>query len=500
MQKYIIKMKNIRIIILSVFITQSAFAQYYTPGTGIHWNLDDVVINSGGIMTFENNKYYLWDGLILSLNDTISIMTDEELRIAAGIEVKIYGSLICDPPNSLIIAAMDTTTHFKGMSFDNSDGSSLQKCNIGFGGGIKLIDSDIMMDSCLIRKSDQSNCTGTIDMIHSNPVIQNCRIYDNMGPAILSAANGSSSPQITANQLLQNCSANLNMPQINLGTSSPADSIRIIGNTITGLYDNAGGIAVATLAGGTIKAIIDGNTIQNNRYGITAYGMNIYTRINDNLITDNDIQGDPMLGGSGINFWGDQTNISFVSGNEISGNLWGITVQNQAMPNFGQVEPDTLNPGKNLIYDNGNNGVTYALYNNTPNDLFAENNYWGTFDPDTVEDYIFHQPDDPALGFVDYLPIKDYFTSIAEKEVCKFTYLKIFPNPAEEIIYFEFQKDFFTTANLKLNIRNLYGQLLSSADIRSTVTGFDISFLPAGVYIIQVSSGNRDAKNILIKQ
>jgi len=493
-------MKNFRIIILFAFIAQSAIAQYYTPGTGIHWSLDDIVVNSGGIMTFENNKYYLWNGLIISQSDTISIMTDEEVRIATGIEIKIYGSLICDPPTGLILSAIDTTANFKGLSFDNSDGSSLNKCIIEFGGGIKLVNSDILLDSCIIRKNNQFNCTGTIDMINSNPIVQNCRIFDNMGPAVLSAANGTSSPQIIGNLIFQNCSSNLNMPQINLGSSSSADTIKIVSNLVTGLYENSGGIAVATLAGGSIRAIIEGNTIQNNRYGITAYGMNIYTRIKDNLITDNDIQGDPMLGGSGINFWGDQTNISMVSGNEITGNLWGVTVQNQAMPNLGQIDPDTINPGKNLIYDNANNGATYALYNNTPNDLLAENNYWGTFDPETVESYIFHQPDDPSLGFVDYLPIKDYFTSVAEKKDCIYTPLKIFPNPAKEIVFCEFGEDLFNTVSLKLSIRNLYGQLLFSADLSTTVNGSDISFLPAGVYIIQVSNAKGNAQNILIKQ
>jgi len=493
-------MKVFRISMLILLLAKFACGQYITPGNGVHWNLNDILNNSGGVLTFENDSYFLWSGLTISANDTLNIITDEEIRIQQGVEIKINGILICEPPLKLIIAAMDTTLNFKGLSFDNSDASILRKCHIEFGGGIKLTGSDLLLDSCVIRKNNQSNCTGTLDMINSSPVIQNCMIADNFGPAVLSSANGNSSPRISGNTLLRNCSTNLNMPQINLGTSAAGDTIRIAGNTITGLFDNSGGIAVTTLAGGSVKAIIENNTIENNRYGITAYGMNISTVIKDNLIINNNIQGDPMLGGSGINFWGDQTNISMVSGNEISGNLWGITVQNQAKPNMGQVDPDTLNPGKNLFFDNGNNGVTYALYNNTPNNLFAENNFWGTFDPDTVEMYIFHFPDDPALGLVDYLPIKDFFTgsnSIKHEEPFELT---IFPNPADQQIKIILPNDIDTSSEYILQLLDINGRLIFSESFQPDLQNADISFLPRGIFMVRVVATDSVHSGILIKK
>jgi hypothetical protein len=496
----IIKMKNILNSFLFLLIVPCAFGQFSTPGTGVSWSLNDLVTYSGGVMTYENSKFFLWNGLTISQNDTVSITTDEEVRIGLGIEITVHGTLLTNPPANILFSAMDTTANFNGLTFNNSDVSRLVKTTIEFGGGIKLIDSNIVLDSCIIRKNNQSNCSGAIDMINSNPVIKFCQIYDNLGPAVLSAANGNSSPQIIGNVLVQNCASILNMPQINLGTSSATDTIAIFDNTITGFYTNSGGIAVATLAGGSIKAVIKGNVIDHNRYGITAYGMNISTRIENNVITNNNIQGDPMLGGSGINFWGDQTNISKVSGNEISGNLWGVTVQNHALPNFGQVDPDTMNPGKNLFFDNGNNGVIYALYNNTPNDLFAENNYWGTFDPDTVEMYIFHQPDEPSLGLVDYLPLKDYFTSIPEKGDDQFSSMKIFPNPARTEISFTFSGDNSNPDFFDFQILDYCGRLIIQGKISSSKKGFDISFLPEGGYYLILRSETKFLTTILLKQ
>jgi hypothetical protein len=263
------------------------------------------------------------------------------------------------------------------------------------------------------------------------------------------------------------------------------------------MYQNSGGIALSTLAGGTIKAVVAGNQIENNRYGITAYGMNISTIIKNNLIINNDIQGDPMLGGSGINFWGDVTNVSIVTKNEISGNLWGVTIQNQASPNLGQVTPDTLNSGENLIFDNGNNGETFALYNNTPNALFAENNYWGTFDPDTVEMYIFHQPDDPTLGFVDFLPIKDFFTGTTDMNVGKLSYINVYPNPAEATIFLKLQTP--GNSNLRVQIYDFSGRMVYSEILSSISTGIDVSILADGFYTIVATTGSESYASKWIK-
>jgi hypothetical protein len=493
-------MKHFGSIVLAVFIAHFSFSQYYTPGTGVNWNLDDLVTNSNSVLTYEDGNYFLWNWLYISQNDTISITSDEEVRISNVAGFATSGVLLAQPPSALVFTATDSVTHFEGFNFTDSDGSILKKCTIEFGGGISLNDSDITIDSCTIRNSNQTNSTGAIDMINSNPVIRNSQIFDNLGPAVLSSANGNSSPQIIGNKIIHNCASNLNMPQINLGTSSLADSIRIIGNMIIGFYDNSGGIAVATLAGGSIKAIIRGNIIDGNRYGITAYGYNISTIIENNLISNNNIQGDPMLGGSGINFWGDASNISIVTRNEIYGNLWGVTIQNHARPNLGQVETDTVNYGANLIYDNGNEGEIYDLYNNTPDSIYAENNFWGTFDPYTVELFIYHQPDNTSLGFVDYLPIKDYFTGINEFQTNGNSYILIFPNPAKGKISFKISEFYGINHNFLFRILDITGVEVKSGYLSKCKGVIEISGLHHGTYTFQVLTSEGWISKKFLKQ
>src|SRR5690606_1853408 len=115
-------------------------------------------------------------------------------------------------------------------------------------------------------------------------------------------ANTQVSAYIFNNYMEGNNQANTNRPQINMGTTMTTDTLKIVQNTIIGDRDltSVGGIAVANLIGGNIRAIIDGNTIRDNRYGMTVVGNNAFAYIRNNVIEDNDTQGDPMLGGSGI--------------------------------------------------------------------------------------------------------------------------------------------------------------------------------------------------------
>jgi parallel beta-helix repeat protein len=487
--KITLNMKNLGLLIVLVFYLSPLFSQYATPGTGVDWELTDLVNNSSGVVTFQDGIYFFNDDIVISTLDTLKVLTDETIKIESGKLVTVSGILITDPPEAITFTAIDTTQNFLGLRFEESSASFLSNCTIEFGGGIKLIETDMVFEHCIIRKNNVENSTGAINLFHSSPIISNSEFYLNEGPAIMSGANSESSPHIYLNTISQNNTLNQNMPQINLGTSKENDTIFIMGNSIQGFYDNAGGIAVSTLAGGNLECVIEGNNIVGNRYGIAVYGNSISSVIEENTIIDNDIQGDPLLGGSGINFWGNESNVSLVSENTISGNLWGITIQGTAQPNLGQIEPDTVNIGKNLIFDNGNEGTVYDLYNNTTNDVFAENNYWGTYDLDTVEMYIFHQPDDPTLGFVDYLPIKDYITAIPEINFNNSNSFKIFPNPATNSINLVFANG--DNSFREILVFNSTGKLVSIFQSDSRECELDISMFPNGLYYLVVQTGNR---------
>lgn len=481
-------MKKILLLVCSIAFSLIVSGQYITPGTGVSWSLQEFVVNSGGVIVFDGSEYLISGSVTISANDVIIIDESAFFRVSNSVLITVNGDLkILSSGGTVTFSSMNEQSYFTGFKFQNSSSSVIHHTAFIRAGGIKLLSSDVEFTGCSFHYFNQENCTGSIDLSQSSPMIIECEFIGNTGPAVLSSANGSSSPQIFDCFMQGNVSGNANMPQINLGTSG-ADSVRIIGNHIIGnpALVQVGGIAVTTLAGGSLKCRIQGNTIKDNRYGITQYGNSIGSLIRNNTIEDNNTQGLPNLGGSGINFFGNQTNVSFVSENIITGNLWGITIQNGAQPNFGEIENFELSPGQNQIFGNGNSGEVFDLYNNTPNDIWAQNNYWGSMNIDTVEMGIFHQPDDPTLGAVNYLPLFDPTVPVQDQLFNQNRQpVFIFPNPANNRI---------TIKGIPHNEISLLQAHSADGSFSCTFSNFsgqkeiDISSLQRGIYIITIQT------------
>lgn len=407
-------MKKILALLFFILFTNS-YANYTTPGTGRSWNLDSLVTFSGGNITISGGDYLVNDTIKISASDTIKILTNSTMKFAAGVFIDIHGIMIVNPPDSAKITAQDTALKFLGLKFDDfSDGSVLKKLIFEYGNSIRMLDCDILIDSCTIRHNrlNSSFASSAINFFRSNSTVSNCKIYRNRRAALAGGANIANSGQILNNLIYENDTDNANVPQINWGATSAVPMI-IRGNTIIGSPIMSGGISFLPI-GSIPQLIIENNIIKKNRYGIAIAGGSSNVYINNNIIDSNNIQGLPNLGGSGINFNGTATQRSIVTRNIIRGNLWGITIQGTAKPNMGDLSSaDTTDVGMNEIYNNSNSGSIFDLYNNTPDSIKAENNYWGTSNLDSIEAHIFHKPDDGTLGFVDYLPIRSIKLNIS---------------------------------------------------------------------------------------
>lgn len=481
-------------LVLSINI---AFSQYSTPGTGINWSLEALAANSNGaLVNVEFSNFVMHQDITISLNDTISVNSGALIEIETDLLLTIKGIFLSVPVYPGVVAFVGNAGgkgNFKGIRFENSPGSKLIRNHFLYGGGISLVSSNVEFYSCQVGYMNQSLCSGAITVFQSHPLIEECEFFNNAGPAILSAANAASSPRILNNFIHENVTLNINMPQINLGTTG-VDTLIIEGNTITGEFSMAGGIALSTLTGGEIKCRVENNTISNNRYGAAFIGSNISGHVKGNVIFGNNIQNEPMQGGSGLNFYGGVTNALKVSLNSIYNNLWGITIQLNAKPNLGNLDPFDYNVGHNVIKDNGNSGEVYDLYNNSPNQIMAENNDWGTVNPDSIENHIFHQPDDPSLGLVDYLPYFD-FTGVDESgKYSESTWFNVFPNPIREGNPFFLEIPDLHLIDNKgtiLRISDIKGRLVYDHTItenESFLHEFQSISFPEGNYIIQLIS------------
>lgn len=480
--------KNLLFIALFFIFSANLFAQYVSPGTGVNWTMDGLVENSNGVVTLVDDVYFINNDLTVSAYDSIIIETQNTIKLKADVFVIIEGYMTA---KNTKFTAEDTSANFKGFKFDEGAEGLLENCEISYGGGIKIYKSDVKIDLCEIFNSSKDNCTGAIEVSHCNAIISNCTIYNNQGPAIASSALAEAAPEILYNNITANNTLNTNMPQINLGTTLISDTIIIKGNTITGgeTFLQVGGISVSTLAGGNVNALISENNISNNRYGIAQMGYNISTLIFDNIIDGNKIQNDPMLGGSGLNFYGDETNSSVVRNNVITNNLYGATLQGTAKPDFGTVEYS----GNNTFSDNGFSSINYAIYNNTPNDISAVNNYWTTdcslnLTIEDIENMVYHKNDDATLGLVDFDPFLNTTLGISENNNNN-NLISVYPNPAKKQFTLSIEKNMISD-NAKFLLLNLNGQLIISNEIKSKISSFDISELNSGIYLVKVYTKN----------
>jgi hypothetical protein len=209
--------------------------------------------------------------------------------------------------------------------------------------------------------------------------------------------------------------------------------------------------------------------------------------------------------------------MSKVTRNVIRWNLWGITIQGTAKPNLGDLNsPDTTLKGLNRIYYNVHNDSTFDLYNNTPDSIKAENNYWGTLNLDTIELHIFHKPDNPALGFVDYLPIWT-LTNISNQNSDPapddFRLYDAYPNPFNPRTKIHFAiPALLSFPNVSignpvtLKIYDILGreiQILVNEKLNPGIyeVTFDGSNLPSGIYFYRLQAGSfsQTKKMVLLK-
>lgn len=484
------------LLLFLILCTSSAYSNYSTPGTGVSWTLSDLVSNSGGVVTFSGGEYFLNDTLIISQSDTVKVGSNGIFKFAGSTMIDIFGVFRITPPDSFKITAADTNQKYFGLKFEEfSDNSILKKVIMEYGNSIRLLDCDMTIDSCIIRYNTQNSSfgSGAIALFRSNAIISNNLILRNRRSAISSGANIVSAPWIINNRIIENNTDNANVSQINFGTTG-TDTIRIINNVIKGgPFPLAGGIAF--LATGTVNARIQMNKITHNRYGLAFLSSGVTAIVDNNMIDSNNIDGNPNTGGSGINLNGNSTLTAKITNNVIRGNLWGITIQGTAKPNLGNLgNADPSDDGGNHIHDNGNTGQIYDLYNNTPDSIKAENNYWGTGILDSVEAHIFHKPDNPALGFVDYLPIESPLNiqEISSNSNIQSYYLyNGYPNPFNPISTIKF--DIPIEGLIKVRIYDITGREVATL-VNSTLrrgsyeTKWNASNHSSGIYFVRLEA------------
>ena len=466
---------------------QIIFAQYTTPNDGKTYRIADLDALTNDI-TFDqaSNSYLLINDLTISANDTFLSDADYKLIISEGKLITVAGKIEVNAPKEVLFTSDNPgTTYFKGIRLEETAVANFNHFKMLYGGGIRVLNEAFTMsDSEVSYQYGGASTGGAINFSRGNPIVKNSIFKHNITPVVGSGANQSVALTFENNYLEDNNKENSNRPQINMGPSGENQTTIIRNNTIIGNRANTrvGGISVSSLLNVVSFAQIENNTIRDNRYGITITGVTAGGNIINNIIENNNTENLPNSGGSGISIsqtaTAPKTSVT-IKGNTIKGNLWGITI-------IGNGTNIDMTNGYNVFENNGNTGVDYALYNNSANDIPAKGNCWDPILTDErVENVIFHKPDNPALGLVDY---SNYACLLGTNEV-KLDKIKLYPNPNNGTFTVD------TKEKSPYQIFDINGRLIHQGELKIGQNNVQTN-LPKGVYILKT---NKTSSKILVK-
>ena len=493
------KLKIFFCILIFGALKMNAAEPFVTAGNSSNYTLDDLVTASSGALIKDGDNFKLLADITISSTDKLIVNENATILCDASTSLIFEGIAEINPPEYLNVQSLDISNpdNFAiGIILrEDADNSIIKKLNISYCAGLKLYNVDnVIVEDCSFTNNKYNTTigAGAISLSQCNPKIINCVFENNERSAIQSPANASAAPFISGCSIINNNTSNGNYPQINLGTSDN-DTIFIINNYIEGLYPKAGGISVSSLMGGSVNAVIRENIVTNNRYGIAGTGNNIYMEVIENQCLNNNIENDPMAGGSGLNLYAtNTTSLMYASENIITGNLWGITLQGAATANLGCLEEgENYNIGKNVFSENGNNGEIFHLYNNTANDVLAENNDWNVYSETEIEETIYHFNDEETLGYVNFIP---FFFQTGIVDMNRYSGMAVYPNPANDFIIVD-ENDikqviiFSRNGKKVLSCDNLYERI-------------SVANLKEGLYIVSLidSKGRSGASKLLIER
>lgn len=426
--------KIVAFLSLLLFVCQG-FAQWVSPGGGHSYTLATLCQETPAtVSTNAPGHYRILQNLTLSAGDTLTLESSAvSVFVNDGITIAISGTLkSSDRQQPVVIQGDSTQNNYFEFRFDEAAESKLYLAKVRFCQRIVMISSDIEIDSC-----EFDHFSGhVVSFMNCHPVIRNSYFHDNQSCAIQSAVNADGCPQILNNVFYNNVLANTNNPQINIGPGT-TDTIRIIGNRIEGVASTmSGGIGIMNISNPAVtRVLLKDNLITHNRYGYTQNGVNISSEIFDNQFVENYLEVNPNNGGSGVSLYGyDTTCAAKLRRNLITGNLWGVTAIYWHHLDMGTADDF----GYNVLYENGNNGIDYELFNNANSPVDAVGNYWGCDNEAAAEDVIFHWNDNTSYGLVNFLPI-----NVIEPEILSFAFLA--ENNPESMAYYSDMYGEFST-------------------------------------------------------
>ena len=405
----------------------TASAQYATQADGTTYTLSSLsqVAESGVVRQVNNGKtiYTITQDVTISAGDAFQIEGGIEIRMGNNVKFAIEGTASLDAAKRVLVTRISETDAPYGFWIaDDTQTATLRNFDFEYAGVRCWTTTGMNILDCTFRYHNgvsSSSAVLHLGTTGSHYVVKNCIFEYNRYAAIAGAANFVNPLLIENNVFRCNTTSNDKKPQLNL---IAADSVIVRNNVIIGSPDNTqvGGIAVANLMAGTgYYTLIEGNTVENNSYGLTCMAP-MEAVIRNNTFRNNIHCTDSLNFGMGISLYDPYSKLdAMLTNNHIEGGTYGITVVYCHSVNLGKTEvaetDEDYNPGLNVFKNNGWGDTHYDLYNNSPYTIYAQGNTWNVAEQtqEAIEEVIFHKNDDDGCGEVIYWPAAGTITAIS---------------------------------------------------------------------------------------
>lgn len=213
--------------LLFLFTALLVKAQYSTPGTGVNWNLDDLVTNSEGTVIWNADHYEFTNTLTIAPEDAVNILEDVTVLFHELAGIESNGTLTIDAPVQAIFTAQDSTltaNRWRGFRLIADHVTHIRNATFSFGGGIRVQTGTFSIDGSTFYKNfyKSGSSAGSYSSaaaldISGYASVTNCSFILNQRGAIASGSNVPCAAIIRNNYMFGNTTENSNRPQINMG-------------------------------------------------------------------------------------------------------------------------------------------------------------------------------------------------------------------------------------------------------------------------------------------
>ena len=158
-------------------------------------------------------------------------------------------------------------------------------------------------------------------------------------------------------------------------------------------------------------------------------------------------------------------------------------------------------PDSNIYCNKICNNTTYGLQMSSSSNVNVSNNYWCTNDSSLIEAAIYDGYDNVTLGLVIFIPVDLAECSGIPTKIPNYKDrslpFSIFPNPATDNLTIELPTN---NSKTEIKIFNVLGALAYSSTVTKQKTDIDVSTLSNGIYIVQITAGNKIERQKFIRQ